>query len=56
MYDNLIVYDKIKTYYIDGYGFPKKYYNDTDLDRFVAHNLITREEADEIKAIKRQEN
>lgn len=45
-------YERIRSYYIDGYGFPKKYYTDKNLASLVKMGKITQEQADQIKAEK----
>lgn len=51
----MTISERIESYYIRGYGFPKKYYTDNDLDKFVKRNMITQEQANKIKALKTQE-
>lgn len=48
----MTILERIKEYYINGYGFPKKYYSDGDLEKFVEKGLITSEQADLIKGSK----
>lgn len=45
-------YNMIRKYYIEGYGYPKKYYTDVDLDKFVVKGMITQQQSDELKAEK----
>ena len=52
----MALYDKIKSYYIDGYGYPTKYYTDANLDNFVKNGLITQEQAEEIRQEKERLN
>ena len=42
----------IRKYYLEGYGYPKKYYTDVDLDKFVVKGMITQQQSDELKAEK----
>ncbi len=46
-------YELIKKYYIDGYGYPKKYYTDEDIDNFVNKGIITLNQAEQIKVLKK---
>ena len=39
-------YSMIKKYYLEGYGYPKRYYSDTDLDKFVSKGMLTKEQAE----------
>lgn len=48
----MTIKERIESYYINGYGFPKKYYTDTNLDNFVKKGTLTQEEADAMKAKK----
>ena len=45
-------YNMIRKYYLEGYGYPKKYYPDADLDKFVVKDMITQQQSDELKAEK----
>ncbi len=51
----MTIAERIKEYYINGYGFPKKYYSDGDLDSFAAKNIISADEAARIKAVKNKD-
>lgn len=44
-------YELIKKYYTEGYGVPKKYYTDEQVDSFVP-KFITEEQASEIKSLR----
>ena len=44
-------YNMIRKYYLEGYGYPKKYYTDADLDKFVVKDMITQQQS-ELKAEK----
>lgn len=46
-------YELIKRYYVEGYGFPRKFYTDADLEVFISKNMITQEEANKIKSLKK---
>lgn len=41
--------DAIKKFYLEGYGMPKKYYTDDDLEIFYNNGKITKEEMEELK-------
>ena len=45
-------YSMIRKYYLEGYGYPKRYYSDTDLDKFVSKGMLTKEQAESLKAKK----
>lgn len=45
-------YNMIRKYYLEGYGYPKKYYTEADLDKFVVKDMITQQQSDELKAEK----
>lgn len=45
-------YNMIRKYYIEGYGYPKRYYSDADLDKFVSKGMLTKEQSESLKAEK----
>lgn len=46
-------YEQIRRYYVEGYGMPKTYYTDAQLDAFAAKKMITKAEAEKIRAEKK---
>lgn len=45
----------IETYYLKGYGVPRKFYTEKNLETFVKRGMITQDQMDELVAKKKKQ-